>query len=118
MQKHNGHKSNHTYEIPGRLSRRIDRLGAMHASKVVLCYRVIQRSVFGLTLAVLVTLLGIQTVQCVIKYMGKPTYFETDIVPQERADFPAITICPDSSQAYKSDVLKVLAKYIFLFPFP
>ena len=38
--------------------------------------------------------------------MSEPTYVSTHIVNQEKAQFPAVTICP-ISKGYKEDVLQV-----------
>ena len=46
--------------------------------------------------------------QCVIKYWDFPTYISSLIVDQSEADFPAVTICPQSG--FKEDVLLVSCK--------
>ena len=39
-------------------------------------------------------------------YIEGPTYVSTDIVPQSKAVFPAMTVCPEGG-AYKKEALKV-----------
>ena len=46
-----------------------------------------------------------QTIQCVVKYMQGPTYISSAIVAQKEAEFPAMTVCPESRK-YKLDVLQ------------
>ena len=48
----------------------------------------------------------LQVYQCLEKFASEPTYVSTHIVNQEKAQFPAITICP-ISKGYKEDVLLV-----------
>ena len=42
---------------------------------------------------------------CFIKYFRKPTYMSTNMVPQNSANFPAMTFCP-LPQGYKPEVLE------------
>ena len=49
-----------------------------------------------------------QVYKCLELFVSEPTYVSTHIVNQEKAQFPAITICP-ISKGYKEDVL--LVKY-------
>ena len=44
--------------------------------------------------------------QCLIKYWDFPTYISSQIEDQAVADFPAVTVCPQSN-GLKLDVLKV-----------
>ena len=43
--------------------------------------------------------------QCIQKFKQGPTYIETEFVSQNEAEFPALTICPETIR-YKEDVLK------------
>ena len=45
-------------------------------------------------------------VQCLIVFSTWPTYTKITVVPQQMAEFPAITICP-GVKGYKEDILKV-----------
>ena len=47
-----------------------------------------------------------QVYKCLELYSSEPTYVSTHIVNQEKAQFPAITICP-ISKGYKESVLQV-----------
>ena len=44
-------------------------------------------------------------IQCLVKYYDFPTYISSQIVDQDGADFPAITVCPQGG--FKLDVLRV-----------
>jgi len=63
-----------------------------------------QRTVFFVALFILVGIFLLQVYQCLEKFASEPTYVSTHIVNQEKAQFPAITICP-ISKGYKEDVL-------------
>ena len=69
------------------------------------CLKILQKTVYLLTLLVLLLLLFVQTAQCIHKYFQGPTYISTDIVDQSKAGFPALTICPESN-GYKEQVLQ------------
>ena len=43
--------------------------------------------------------------QCIQKFKLGPTYIETEFLSQNEAEFPALTICPETIR-YKEDVLK------------
>ena len=43
--------------------------------------------------------------QCVQKFLQGPTYMSSEIVPQKEAEFPAMTVCPQTKE-YKEDVLR------------
>ena len=51
-----------------------------------------------------------QVYKCLELFVSEPTYVSTHIVNQEKAQFPAITICP-ISKGYKEDVLQVTAHF-------
>ena len=40
-----------------------------------------------------------------MKFLQGPTYMSSEIVPQKEAEFPAMTVCPETKR-YKEDVLK------------
>lgn len=67
-----------------------------------------QKFVFFVVLFTLVAVLLVQTYKCLEKFFEEPTYVSTDVVAQNAAEFPALTVCPDGSGGYKEDVLKVL----------
>ena len=69
------------------------------------CLKILQKTVYLLTLLVLLLLLFVQTAQCIHKYFQGPTYISTDNVDQSKAGFPALTICPESN-GYKEQVLQ------------
>ena len=73
--------------------------------KKINCLKALQKTVYLLTLLVLLLLLFVQTAQCIHKYFQGPTYISTDIVAQSKAGFPALTICPESN-GYKEQVLQ------------
>ena len=59
----------------------------------------------------------LQVYKCLELFVSEPTYVSTHIVNQEKAQFPAITICP-ISKGYKEDVLQVKGKkHTFCFCF-
>ncbi len=37
--------------------------------------------------------------------MGEPTYMSSEILPQNQAEFPAMTVCPET-KGYKEEVLQ------------
>ena len=45
-------------------------------------------------------------ISCLLEYSRWPIYTETNITPQNEANFPAITFCPAHS-GYKEHILKV-----------
>ena len=51
-------------------------------------------------------------ISCLLEYSRWPIYTETNITPQNEANFPAMTFCPAHS-GYKEHILKVS----FIFPF-
>ena len=65
-----------------------------------------QKGVYICVLFVLILLLLLQVAACIETYIKGPTYIETKVVQQNKALFPAMTICPVSN-GYKADVLKV-----------
>ena len=79
----------------------------MNSRRTIFCWRLLQRSVYGLALVALVLILLIQTYQCVILYLSEPTYFSTEVLAQRKVAFPAMTVCPEGG-GYKEDVLQVL----------
>ena len=70
------------------------------------CLKVGKKVVFVLFVLILISLLMIQTAQCLTLYISKPTYTETVLINQKYSEFPAFTICPEGG-GYKEDVLKV-----------
>lgn len=69
--------------------------------------KIVQKTIFAITLGTLILLLLIQTGRCVWRYLEVPTYFASRVLPQSEADFPAITICPDGDDGYKEPLLQV-----------
>ncbi|XP_071746530.1 uncharacterized protein [Lepeophtheirus salmonis] len=65
----------------------------------------IKRTLYTLITITLGILLIVQVVQCIIKYINKPTYMSSKVVNQYNGEFPAISICPWDPY-YKVDVLK------------
>ena len=63
--------------------------------------------VYSLMVSILIILMIFQIVQCFLNYYAFPTYVSTGIVPQNEAQFPDITICPDSYYAYHKPRLYV-----------
>lgn len=57
----------------------------------------LQKGIYVVALFVLILLLFLQTIQCFVKFARGPTYISSEIVPQNEAGFPAMTICPESS---------------------
>ena len=70
------------------------------------CMRLCQKLIYGFGLVLLILILLIQTVQCLRKYYEEPTFISTEIVKQDKAEFPALTFCPEGG-GYKLDVLQV-----------
>ena len=70
------------------------------------CLKVAQKSIYVLVLFTLSLILLVQIFDCVNHYLNEPTYVETKVVPQNKALFPAMTICPQSN-GYNEDTLKV-----------
>ena len=66
--------------------------------------KILQKTVYLLTLLVLVAILTVQCIQCIHKFFQEPTYISTHIVEQKKAGFPAMTICPESN-GYKEEIL-------------
>ena len=71
------------------------------------CLTVTNKSIYILVLLILNITLLRQIHECYIYYEKEPTYVESKITPQQKALFPAMTICP-VSQGYKEEILKVV----------
>ena len=67
---------------------------------------VAENLVYFTVLLILIFILVVQIAGCIETYILHPTYFETKIVAQRKALFPAMTIC-SVSNGYKEDILKV-----------
>ena len=67
---------------------------------------IFKKFVVFFALFLLTLILMIQTYQCLKKYFSNPTYIATDVVAQNKAEFPAITICPEGN-SYKAEALLV-----------
>ena len=65
-----------------------------------------QRLIYSCALFFLVGLFLIQTYQCLALYIEEPTYVATHIRKQNKAEFPAMTVCP-LTDSIKEQVLKV-----------
>ena len=65
-----------------------------------------QFSVYALVTLSLLGIFSALSITSVLKYSTWPIYTETNIVPQNEANFPAMTFCP-LSNGYKESVLKV-----------
>ena len=76
-------------------------LNAIGMAKYKLCIQIVKIAF----LLLLVSLLMIQVIRCIFKYVEVPTYVSSKILNQNKADFPAITVCPNDN-GYKADVLK------------
>ena len=51
-----------------------------------------------------------------IRYLETPSYTDMSVVHQEEADFPSMTICPQSEHnAFKGDVIEVTYKVLSIF---
>ena len=70
------------------------------------CMKIIQKFLYFSILIFLCFLLAMQITDCIKTYINFPTYVETKIVSQDKAIFPAMTICP-VKDGYKKEVLKV-----------
>ena len=76
-------------------------LNAVGMAKYKLCIQIVKIAF----LLLLVSLLTIQVIRCIFKFIEVPTYVSSKILNQNKADFPAMTVCPDDN-GYKADVLK------------
>ena len=70
------------------------------------CMKMIQKFLYFSILVFLCFLLAMQITDCIKTYINFPTYVETKIVSQDKAIFPAMTICP-VKDGYKKEVLQV-----------
>ena len=81
-------------------------------SSGIRCLKIVQKAIYILALFILILILIVQIYNCILKFMMGPTYVETKIAPQNKALFPAMTICPVTA-GYKEGVLKVF-KHSFI----
>ena len=68
------------------------------------------RGMYWLGILTLTIIWTFQVYRCIYHFNEEPRYFEQKLVPQTRALYPAITICPNrrtGGYGYKDDVLKV-----------
>ena len=65
-----------------------------------------QKILYILVVLILVLTLIWQVYSCMENYAAEPTYTETKVVKQQKAEFPAFTFCVEGS-SYKVDVLQV-----------
>ena len=70
------------------------------------CLKVTHKVAYMFSIAILVTVLGTQVNRCAIHFWSAPTYFATTFVPQQKALFPSLTICPVTA-GYKNNILQV-----------
>jgi len=77
----------------------------METEKKIVFLKIGQKFLYFFALILLVVILAFQTIQCVLKFMQGPTYISSEIVPQKEAEFPAMTVCPETEK-YKLDVLE------------
>ena len=75
-------------------------------SKKIKCLQVCSRLVYFAGLLLLVSLLLLQTAQCLRQYFLFPTYFSSVVVGQEDVEFPAATVCPEE-QGFNETILQV-----------
>ena len=68
--------------------------------------KVAHKIIYFLVLLSLVIILIVQIIGCIQLYNIYPTYIETNLVPQNKAAFPSMTIC-SAKNGYKQDVLQV-----------
>ena len=66
-------------------------------------HKFVNLALIGAAVALIVT--------SIIQYNRWPIYTATNIVPQNKAQFPAITFC-GLSKGYKEDVLQVIRAYV------
>ena len=76
------------------------------------CLKTAQKSIYVLVLFILSLILLVQIFDCVSHYLNEPTYFEFKVAPQNKALFPAMTICPQNNR-YNEDTLKVFRKLFY-----
>ena len=62
----------------------------------------LQKGIYVMALFILILLLLVQTIQCFVKFARGPTYISSEIVPQNEAGFPAMTICPETNKYNKT----------------
>ena len=65
-----------------------------------------EKFVHNIFLLILIFTLLYQIHSCISEFIRGPTYTETRLVQQNKALFPAMTICP-KADGYKLDMLKV-----------
>ena len=76
------------------------------------CLKGTQKSIYILGLLSLSLVLLVQIYNCLLHYANEPTYVETKIAPQDKALFPAMTICAQNNR-YNEDTLKVIRKLFY-----
>ena len=76
------------------------------------CLKVTHKVAYISAIAILVTVLGTQVNRCAIHFWSAPTYFATTFVPQQKALFPSLTICPF---LYHSSIQSVSAENNYTF---
>ena len=72
----------------------------------VKCLKWAQKIIYFLVLLILTLVLLGNIYSCLSRYVEEPRYVETKIEPQNKALFPAMTICPQRG-GYKEQILKV-----------
>ena len=76
------------------------------------CLKGTQKSIYILGLLSLSLVLLVQIYNCLLHYANEPTYVETKIASQNKALFPAMTICAQNNR-YNEDTLKVIRKLFY-----
>ena len=76
--------------------------------------RKILRWIYYFCLFVLCTVLIVQLQKAIRYYLSYPTYTKSHLVRQSDAEFPALSICSDSS-AFKKTILQVRLEPLFYF---
>ena len=66
----------------------------------------VQNYMYVSVLIILTMVLLGQIWECLVKYANEPTYLETKVTQQQKALFPAMTICPQN-EGYNEEHLKV-----------
>ena len=110
----NGKRTTHKLKTPARHSNQntiwpsIDTITTKqnYGRTEIKCLKVTHKVAYMSAIAILITVLGTQVNRCAIHFWSAPTYFATTFVPQQKALFPSLTICPVTA-GYKKNILQV-----------
>ena len=114
FQNMNGKRTTHKLKTLARFSKpntiwpAIDSISTKrnYLRRDIKCLKVAHKVAYISAIAILVTVLGTQVNRCAIHFWSSPTYFATTFVPQQKALFPSLTICPVTA-GYKKNILQV-----------